>query len=99
MGRISLRWRLIHMDAQDERIAQMIFPGPTDNELFSVMIEILFVKRRRIHRIEKLFHPIDVDLDAMRRVARSGTLAELTDFEIEGSYSLCKRTALLKPKP
>jgi len=43
----------------------VIFLGPTDSELFRVMIEILFVERRRIHRIKKLLYPIDVDLDEM----------------------------------
>ena len=59
------------------------------------MIEIPFVERRWIHRIKKLLHLIDVDLDAMRRLPRSGTVAELADLEIEGhGHSLKQRPVL-----
>lgn len=95
MARIGLRWGLIYMDAQGQRIAEVIFLGPTDNELFRVVIEILFVERRRIHRIKKLLYPIDVNLDAMGRPPPSGTAAELTDFEIEShGHSLWQSPSL-----
>jgi len=45
----------------------MISLRPTDNEFLRVTIEVLFVKERWVHRVEKLLDSVDEDLDAMRR--------------------------------
>jgi hypothetical protein len=36
------------MNTQNQWLAQMIFLRPTDNEFFRIMIQILFVKGRRV---------------------------------------------------
>jgi hypothetical protein len=96
--RIRFRQRLIYMDAQKERIAPMKFLGPTDNEFFGVMIEVPFVKRRRIHRIKKLLHPIHKNLDPMLRSPSSRSLSK-TGFEIEShGFTLFNLEQSLKSK-
>ena len=49
------------------------FLRPADDELLRVMIEILLVKRRRIHRVEELLDLVHGNLDPMWRA--------LLDFE------------------
>jgi hypothetical protein len=57
---------LVGVNDEGERFAPGIFLRPTDNELFRVVIEVLLVKGRRVHRIKELFDPIDEDLDPVR---------------------------------
>ena len=40
---------------------------PTDDEFLRVVIEILFMEGRRIHRIEQLVEVAQLDLDTMAR--------------------------------
>ena len=53
------------------------FLRPTDDEFFRIVIEVLFVKRRWIHRIEQLFDSIDEHFDSMLR--------SLMQFEFKSS--------------
>ena len=63
--RIGVRRKLIHMNYQRHGIASRKFPGPADNKFFRVVIEIPFVERRRIHRVEQLLDSIDKNFDSM----------------------------------
>lgn len=51
------------MDAQYERLTMMEFLRPADDEFLGIVVEVFFLKRRRVHRIEELLDPIDVNLD------------------------------------
>jgi hypothetical protein len=55
------------MDDQRDWIAVWKFPRPTDDKFFRVIIEVSFVERRRIHRVEKLLDSIDENFDSMKR--------------------------------
>ena len=55
------------MDNQYKRIASGIFLRPTGNEFLGIIVEILFLKWRRVHRVEKLLDLIDENFDPMRR--------------------------------
>jgi hypothetical protein len=67
----------------------MKFLCPAKNEVLGITVEILLVKRRRVHGVEELFDIAQVQLDVMhawnlpRQQRRPGEL-----FEIPGSASL-----------
>lgn len=75
--RLAVPGQLIHMDEKRDRIFSRKFLHPTDNEFLRVVIEILLVKRRRIHRVKQLLDSIDEHFDSMLR--------SLMQFELESS--------------
>jgi hypothetical protein len=65
--RIAVRTNLVHMDDQRDWIAAWKFLCPTNNEFFRVIIEVLLLERRRIHRVEELLDSIDENFYPMKR--------------------------------
>src|SRR5208337_973127 len=65
-------WPLVQVDTQMDRSVRGEFLGPAYDEFFCVVVEILFNKRRRVHRIEQLarvahFQAYDVRMPPVRR--------------------------------
>jgi hypothetical protein len=57
---------LVQEDTQFDWSVRGEFLGPTHNEFFRVVVEILFDERRRVHRIEELIHVVQFQADAVR---------------------------------
>jgi hypothetical protein len=53
------------MHDQSDWLIEWIFHSPTHDEFLKVVVEILFVKRRRVDRVEELFEVPDADLDSI----------------------------------
>jgi hypothetical protein len=64
--RICVARILAQKNDQDNRITNRIFLGPTDDEFFRIVIQILFVKWGWIQRVEELTDFLQVDFDAVR---------------------------------
>ena len=51
---INSAGRFLDMDHQCDGVMPMKFLYPADNEFLGIMVEVLFMKRRRINGIEEL---------------------------------------------
>ena len=52
------------MDYARDRFVYGVLPRPTHDELFPITVQVLFVERRGVHRVEQLAHIPKVQLDA-----------------------------------
>ncbi len=65
--RIRVARKLVDMHDQGNRIVSWKFLGPADNKLLGIVIEILLLKGRRVHRVEELLDSINGNLDPVVR--------------------------------
>src|SRR5215218_10148398 len=65
--RLFLCGKLLTIDNQLNRLMPMKFLRPTDDEFLRVMVQVLLMERRRIHRVEELADIAQTQFDTMRR--------------------------------
>ena len=56
------------MHDQSHRYFERIFACPAYDEFLRIMIEVLLVKRRRIHRVKELLDVLQLQFDGIARI-------------------------------
>ena len=55
----------LQMHDQSDWLTNLISRSPTHDEFLQVVVEILFVERRRVDRVEELFEVSEADFDSL----------------------------------
>jgi hypothetical protein len=55
----------LQMHDQSDWLTNLISRSPTHDEFLQVVVEILFVKRRRVDRVEELVEVSEADFDSL----------------------------------